>query len=418
MLKAICAPLLYAGGEACVAGMAVLVENGLITDIIPKESVPQGVTAEWHEGCALAPGLFDCHTHIEDWMLPLFLSYGITTVRDMSNEPRYIFERREMMKPPLAAGPQILCCGPGLDGYPYVHENITWAMKDTADVDDAIDYLQKKNVDFVKLYVRLGREKAAHAVKACRERGIHTAAHFEGILKAADAVELGVNEIEHMHETPAFYDASLVEAIAAGGVTVCPTQTVWESTFIYEKNPERFAPDFARVPLGNVRIHTLRYRRAGENADVLKERRAFKDRQREYLRGLIKTGCMIIAGTDTPCQMAMPGVSLIDEIAIYVECGMTNAEAIAAATSAPAKLHGVNAGAIERGRRADIIAVNGDPLKDIKALYDVKAVYKAGCRHDTGALRQGSGRYTMNGFLPLVDLPAETCEDWRELYSI
>ena len=416
MIKALCAPLVYTGGR-CVSGMAVLVEGEMITGVTRDTDLPPGADIERHEGCTLIPGLFDCHVHIEDWMLPLLLSYGVTTARDMSNEPRYIFSRREMMKKPTAAGPNILCCGPGLDGYPYVHEYITWAMRCHTDIDDAVALLERNNVDFIKLYVNLDDEMAAHIVRECVKRGIHTAAHFQGGLKAADAIRLGVNEIEHLHEAPAGFDGSFIEAIVKSGTWVCPTQTVWESFFICGEHGDRYKQGFCHVPPGNIRTHLLRYAEAGKDEEQRMIRQRFKERQREYLTALIGAGGKIIAGTDTPCQMALPGVSLIDELVIYTQCGMSCAQAIASATCVPARLHNVNAGAIERGKRADIAAVCGNPLDDIQALYNVKTVYKSGRRYESGALRQTDTASVISGCLPEVDKPAEICEDWRALYE-
>jgi imidazolonepropionase-like amidohydrolase len=112
----------------------------------------------------------------------------------------------------------------------------------------------------------------------------------------------------------------------------------------------------------------------------------------EVLRALHTAGVTIVAGTD----QAVPGHSLHREMEIYVEAGFTPMEAIQAATIVPARAMKRDAefGTIERGKRADLIVVEGDPLEDIRNLRRVVTVVQAGRAYDTAKL------WRMVGFEP------------------
>jgi imidazolonepropionase-like amidohydrolase len=88
---------------------------------------------------------------------------------------------------------------------------------------------------------------------------------------------------------------------------------------------------------------------------------------------IMRAGGLIVAGTDTPNAINLHG-----ELMSYVLAGMTPFEALKAATVNPAKALNVDTGTIEPGKLADLIAVEGDPLKDIAAAHRVKHVIANG----------------------------------------
>jgi imidazolonepropionase-like amidohydrolase len=110
---------------------------------------------------------------------------------------------------------------------------------------------------------------------------------------------------------------------------------------------------------------------------------------------LIERGGRIIAGSDTPFVNLLPGFGLHDELQQLVECGMSPAQALEAATrlAAEALQIGHLVGTIEPGKQADLLVVDGDPTKDIRALRRIKAVIRGGCWRDPAALLAEAAGY-------------------------
>jgi hypothetical protein len=102
-----------------------------------------------------------------------------------------------------------------------------------------------------------------------------------------------------------------------------------------------------------------------------------------------RAGVPIVAGTD----VVVPGHSLHREIELYVEAGLTPLEAIQAATLVPARAMRLDheVGTIQPGKRADLIVVDGDPLRDIREIRNVRRVVAAGRLFDTAALWKSAG---------------------------
>jgi imidazolonepropionase-like amidohydrolase len=104
---------------------------------------------------------------------------------------------------------------------------------------------------------------------------------------------------------------------------------------------------------------------------------------------LHRAGIPIVAGTD----QTVPGYSLHREIELYVQAGFTPMEAIQAATIVPARALGLEKelGTIEKGKRGDLILINGDPLADIHNARNVEYVITNGTMYHTAELWQSVG---------------------------
>ena len=106
------------------------------------------------------------------------------------------------------------------------------------------------------------------------------------------------------------------------------------------------------------------------------------------VRKLHETGVTLLAGTDAPNPGTLHGVSLHRELELLVEAGLKPSEALAAATSVPAKRFGLNdRGRVEPGARADLLLVKGDPTSNIRATRAIVGVWRAGVRLDRDAYR-------------------------------
>jgi imidazolonepropionase-like amidohydrolase len=193
-------------------------------------------------------------------------------------------------------------------------------------------------------------EEMKAAVEAAHALGIKVAAHAHGLKSINHAILAGVDSIEH----GTLADAESYRLMREHGVVLVPTLSIgaWRMRILKE-NPGQFSPQtqakaLAVLPLGPRNVAAA-----------------------------YKAGVRIAVGTDVSAlQGGMPEAG---EFALLVSAGMSPMDAIFAGTRNAAGLIGSkDIGAVEAGRYADLIAVDGDPLRDITELQRVNFVMKGG----------------------------------------
>ena len=130
-----------------------------------------------------------------------------------------------------------------------------------------------------------------------------------------------------------------------------------------------------------------RWHQRGIGLDGSSDGRVFQQQQK--LVGMMQRfGVPLMTGTDVSNPWVVPGFSVHDELALFVESGMTPAEALRAATLAPARFLGRTQalGAVARGKLADLVLLDADPLVDIHNTLKIQAVVAAGRYFDRAAL--------------------------------
>ena len=386
-------------GERLRRAHAVVVEGERVVGVTPVGALPEGMEVRNLDGCTLLPGLIDCHTHLSDWMLPAFLAAGVTAVRDTGNDPAWILGRRERTRSNPMAGPDILCCGPLLDGDSAFWPHIGRSHTDAADIRRSVDEMAERGVDAVKLYVHLTTEQIGAAATQADRRGLPLLAHLGPAVDLATAVSAGVREVQHLtgcvHHVEGWRTnvdevADSAASLAAAGVVQCPTLVVWDrlcrlndAAFRHDRRDRWVHPDIAAVwqhfP-----------HRTGEVTDRLDRQRSVNTMKR-VLGALAGAGCTVIAGSDAPFPHLVPGFSLHDELSLLVDAGLEPAAALASATSVAADHLGLaDYGRIRPGSVADMVAVGGGPLDDIRVLSDVRLVLRRGRIVDSEALAAAS----------------------------
>jgi imidazolonepropionase-like amidohydrolase len=390
----------------------VFVSSGRISriDTAPAADAVPARRAIEASGQTLIPGLIDAHVHVEPWSAPLFLKYGVTSVRDVHNAPDHILPLTRGDSP---ARPRIVAAGAMLDG-PGSFWPDAIVVSDISSVRAAVRRQVEAGAGVIKVYTRLSSSMIAAVVQEARARGVPVAAHL-GRATATEAAVAGVTSIEHLsgvadaassdrerlrrtHDDflagwTAFelewlrLQPSALEQVARTlvdrGVTIVPTLALHEA-FSRLADPDLLKdPALADIPADVVQ-------RAWAPADIMSRAKWTADTLAQFKRVMpvlqrfvtlyAKLGGRVVAGTDTAQQFVVPGASLHRELELYVAGGLTPAQALKSATSDAADLLGIagRAGTIQPGKDADLVLVSGDPLADIRATRRILNVVRGG----------------------------------------
>lgn len=400
------------------------------------------VAATWHAqrssdaaGRYLLPGLWDMHVHfgggpelIEEnkALLPLYIANGITTIRDCSGDlPEQVLSWRADIAAGRLFGPQLFSSGAKLEGIKPVWKG-TIEVGTRADVDAALDRLQNRDkVDFVKITdSTLQPELFLYAVSEAKKRHMRTSGHIPMALTVHQAVEAGISSIEHIDYafnagvrdgdkiaadfgagriTRAEASARLYKGfdpevamasyreLAQRGVFVTPTLN--GSRILANLDNENHDKDagLAYVGPGLRKTYEWRVERAAKaTPEQIAARHAHFEQVAAVLPMLQKAGVTIMAGTDAGFLNSYnyPAFALHDELALFVKLGLTPAQALASATRAGPAWFGKldRYGAVEKGKAADLLLVDHNPLENIGALREIHAVVLRGQLEDRAAL--------------------------------
>jgi imidazolonepropionase-like amidohydrolase len=331
-------------------------------------------------GTTLLPGLIDAHTHVSivpsrgdqlgQMRLPLDVQLatarvnvltdlfsGVTTMRVMGQELGVDFTLRDEIAAGLTFGPDLVCAGVQLAA-PGGHGHASTAVA----TDDEIVRLVESNVErgarLAKIFTTGGVSSVATspgdapftaaavrcAADAAHRHGLKLAAHAHGGDGAAIAIQNGVDTIEH----GVLLDEWMIDEAARRGIAIV-------GTFSIQDHP-------AGIEAGD-----------RERPDIVGKLRQVRQRVGETWRRILASGASIAIGTDS-----MHGCLAFD-VARLTAFGATPARALRAATRGGAEVCGLaDRGVIAPGMRADLVAVLGDPLNDIRAVAGVVLVVKAG----------------------------------------
>ncbi|WP_155840008.1 amidohydrolase family protein [Hyphomonas jannaschiana] len=334
-----------AAGEY-VENVDILVEDGVISSIVPAGSVEQVGTLVDASDQYVIPGLIESHTHQSisqgKALGDIWFKYGITTVRETGDDPYHAVERREAADAGRRAAPRVFTAGPLNEG-----ARVSYGVSETVGtVEEARDSMRlstELKLDLYKSYVRQDYTVQKTVIELAHESGIPVTGH-----ELYPAVANGVDQMEHFGATSrrgyslkssltghSYQD--VVALISQSGMYVTPTLAMGR----------RAGPEFVQ---------------AGQEALV----------------EIIDNGGKIVAGTDSP--FVPYGASLHDELAVYSDAGVPNATVLKLATSQAAEAIGVGGqlGQIAPGYLADITILDGDPLADISNTLTVSEVMKNG----------------------------------------
>ncbi len=391
------------GGAVRIAG-ATIVAVGTRAELAPR---PGESVREWDfRPHTLIPGLIDVHTHLSlagdgrtyeemardpDELMVLagvrnlqkHLRAGVTTVRDNGARNRAGFLLREGLSRGYVPGPRLLVSGRPIT---CTGGHFHWCNEvadGEAEIRRAVRRLVHEGADHIKIMASGGGTagtipgRASYSVEELRA-GVHeahafgrlTVAHCRAKESIVRAVSAGLDLIEHAEflepDGIMRYDPKIGEMLQEAGVFVSPTLQA----------------------SGYPTVLALRRKReeAGltdREADLLKRTEERLTVRLDIFRRLLEAGLgpRLVVGSDSGCGNLAFG-HLDYDLELFVRGGMTPAEALGAATRFAAEAIGLgeSIGALEPGRQADLVVVDGDPTRDVTALGRVVAVIQGGER--------------------------------------
>ncbi|MBS1798069.1 MAG: amidohydrolase family protein [Acidobacteria bacterium] len=391
-----------------VKDAVVVVENGRIKAAGPRAKVNIPKDAKIFDGMGkyLLPGLFDMHAHFEqvEWG-PVYLAAGVTTVRDVGNEFEFMTSVRDAVKAGRGLGPRILLAGI-VDGDGPMSLGVIRANT-PEEARAVVDRYADAGFNQIKIYSSVKPEILREICAEAHRRGLTVTGHVPNGMDAIQAVEAGMDQINHIQYLIApfvpkdykpqrgvvpkidFNSAevkSSIEFFKKHGTVFDPTLVVFDWLFHPSEEPfVKFEPGAAKVPkelfapINNTGLPPAA-------ADYGRGMMALFTRITGELH---KNGLTIVAGTD----QVVPGHSLRREIELYVKAGFTPLEALQAATIVPARVMKMDKdlGTVEAGKVADLILVDGNPLENISNIRNTRYVVTGGRLYDCAALWQSVG---------------------------
>jgi imidazolonepropionase-like amidohydrolase len=387
-------------GKAVRGPSTIIVDNGRIVSVSDGLTAPEpGATVIDLSSKTVLPGLIDSHVHLSSdrggeqnllaeireepqmhaleaqWNGMKTLRAGFTTVRNLGDDGATL-ALREAIKRGWVQGPRIIdaarsisTTGGHMDGRGALNDALVEQLREPENLCDSVESCRRvvrrqidRGADVIKfattggvnsgtgLATRMYEDEAKSLIDTAHAYGRKVAVHSHGADGTKLALRLGANSIEH----GTVMDDEIIRLFKASGAYYVPTlSTVNGYLERLAKDPNAYTPDVRRQIDWRIGI-------TGQS-----------------LAKAYPAGVKIAFGTDA-------GVSKhgrnADEFELMVKFGMPPVEAIKAATVNAADLLGVaaEAGTIEPGKSADIIAVTGDPLSDVKVLKKVDFVMARG----------------------------------------
>jgi hypothetical protein len=378
-------------------------------------AVPSGSRILDVKGKTILPGLIDGHCHLLDFVGELYLHLGITTCPDITqNDDEWTMAQRDGTNLGKIRGPRIWSTGTRLVGPPPL-----WALRAESGYlikspEDARAIVRKKKEAGIEI-IKFNEYVSPEAIKAGAEEanrlGLPVTCHCLDVFLAAQAGFAGVEhhwapgmtsiadvkkrwEVHELRMTGkintadvAFYYEpenfdKIIKAMTENKVSWSPTIATWFRPL--SPSAGRFKerelsildnPRAAYLP-AVMREQTLRQydRYAKFPGDRLQRTREGYGKIADFIARFVKAGGIIRAGSDP--NNGLPGLGVHEEMVMFVEAGLTPMQAIQAGTINVARAFRKDKdfGTVEPGKVADIIAVEGDPLKDIWAVQNVKVV--------------------------------------------
>lgn len=407
-------------GSAPAGGVTVVVQDGTITAMGPRVSVPAGAERIDGSGKTLIPGLMGLHNHTFyttsqrriqlDYTAPLlYLAAGVTTIRTTGSYAPYSeLELKRAIENGERVGPRMFVTGPyvtGGEGYTYMTR-----LGEPEDARRVTRYWAEEGVDWFKAYTLISREELAAVIDEAHQHGVKVTGHLCSV-SFREAVELGIDNLEHGFFTntdyaegkvpdgcPSDFREQLVamdmdgeevqatfKAMMDAGVGMTSTLAVYEM-YVPNRPPLEERVLAAMSPETQKEYLKTRSDISEQNSSVWPE---LFQRAMAYEKAFVEAGGLLAAGVDpTGYGGALPGYGDQRNFELLHEAGFTTPEVVQIMTLNGARILGIDGetGSVEVGKTADLVLVDGDLSARPASIRNVETVFRSGVGYDSQRL--------------------------------
>ena len=395
--------------EHILENQTVLIKNGMIAEIGAKVKIPKDAQIINAKGKYLIPGLVDMHAHmlsddneypdsIAEDELKVMVANGVTTVRFMIGTPEQLILRARSANGEIIA-PTIFAASPHLTGREQGND---FVVNTPEEAREAVRKSKAAGYDFIKITTFIKAEVYEAAVDEAAKQNIRVVGHADSRFVTLARALKAKQQIEHLDgyleailkdDSPAkgsvsdlyIYDpknwesldyvdekkiAEIAKLTVAANPFVDPTQHFMKNTFGLPRSEEsiRAQPDFKFYPPKVQELYLGFYKRNKFINQVSYEKRArWVELRNKIIKAIYEAGGRVMTGSDTPEFLWLYGFTMHRELKALSDAGLSNYAALEAATKNPAMFLGTlnKVGTIEKGKRADLILLDANPLENI-----------------------------------------------------
>jgi imidazolonepropionase-like amidohydrolase len=409
--------LIDGNGGAPQPNSALVAENGRITFVGPAAQLkaPAGATPQNLAGKFLLPGLIDLHVHVAEsdgvvqdpkrtftrenveHDLRLYASYGVTSVLSMGSDQPLVYEIRDQQRAGRPRMTRFFTAGRGftvMDGFPTNQGNIPGVPYEVTDPKQAagfVDELATHHPDVVKIWVddRFGDFKktpinlSSAIINEAHKYKIKVAAHVFYLDDAKKLAAAGLDTFAHSVRDK-LVDDELIQLMKQHNTWLIATLTRDSTPFAFE-HPEPYLKDpfFMRAaqPLFVEKLKSPEYIKTMMADKHWSEYPGLLANSKRNLKRLADAGVRYGFGTDAGVPQRVPAYLAHEEFVLMHDAGLTPMQIIVAATKTNAEFLGArDLGTVERGKWADLLVLDADPLADVRNTRKINSVYIAGSK--------------------------------------
>jgi len=369
-----------------IKNVDIIVEGNRIKEIVPHKAGRAGKLVDASDKTVI-PGLFEMHTHQHamtgEKLGRLWLSYGITSLRETGADPYDALERKESWDAGTLTGPREFFTG-GLTDGSRIYYGLANSIHSTAQLDLELERASRLGYDMIKTYVRMPDILQQRITNYAHKIGVPVSSH-----EIFPAMRYGVDAVEHIGGTSRrgyspkisamnFTYQDVTDLLVKSKMNITPTASLQGGFYVMAGKDPNYYENKQFKAFYSEEFRTALKEGASQIEKMFPGYTANFGTIQKTVKNLLASGARVTAGTDSP--FIPYAMSLHSELQCWVDGGITPFETLRSATLWSAEAVGVSKdlGTLEKGKLADLVIVDGDPLVKIEDAWNVKQVMKNG----------------------------------------